>query len=472
MKQLFFSTFLLFSLASGLIAETTEEQNRSSYKAIKEKAATHNIQFFNATWSDMLGNLKELKLPISKLDSALEALFFDGSSMGGFKQIFESDLRLKLDPRSFWINSYETEQFPSMRIFCDILDTNGLPYENDPRSCLKKVIEEAKDMGYSCVCGTEIEFFLLKNDNNVTPIDDNCYCGIIEDLHIKKFTEELLYILVELGLSPEKVHHEVAPGQFEVVLEHSNPLDLADRIQLTKHIIKTLSKQYGFKATFMPKPIAGINGTGMHIHISLKESGENTFFDQTKECFLSDKARSFISGILNRAEGINVLLNSEVNSSKRLVPGYEAPVFLCCGDKNRSAAIRIPEITRDTLAKNKGAAVRIELRWPDPSCNPYLAFAAVFKAGLAGIQNNEAPTPFVNRNLYNESLEEIRAAGIKILPESLNEALNLFEESEFAKELLGQSLHASYLKEKRNEWKEYLPEDSQQISNWELKRGI
>lgn len=439
-----------------------------------ETMRKHNIHFVDATWSDLYGKLKEITLPISKLDGALENnLFFDGSSIEGFTKIFESDLRLKLDEQSFWFDPESTEPFRSVRVFCDVLDTEGKPYSNDPRSCLKRVMYVASEQGYECVCGTEIEFFLFKEiDGQIVPVDRNGYCGIEEDTTLKLFKEELLDDLIKREVSPEKVHHEVAGGQFEIVLEHSDPLKLADRIQLTKHRIKLLSQKFGFKATFMPKPILGANGTGMHIHVSLRSKGRNAFFDIEKECYLSDEARSFISGLLKHAPGISSLLNSEVNSSKRLVPGYEAPVYLCWGDKNRSAAIRVPEVTREALTRNHGAPVRIELRWPDPECNPYLAFAAIFKAGLDGILNNTQHIAPINRNLYNDSPEQIRAAGISVLPGSLEESLDLFEKSEFAKELLSKSLHAAYLKGKRLEWSTYLQNSQPGISDWEFTKGL
>lgn len=475
MKRSIFSLLLLLSCSYGANADKLPPQlQESSIDRTLRNVRSHGVQFVNVTWSDILGKMKEITIPVHKLESALKNdMFFDGSSITGFTEIFESDLRLKIDTDSFSLSPWRSEGTSSSRFFCDVFDTDGNPYRNDPRSLLKKVITEAAENGYECLCGAEIEFFLFKKEGDkYLPADSGVYCGAEENAEMKFFKEALLYALVYLGVSPEKIHHEVAGGQLEVVLECCDPLTLADRIQLTKLAIKMFARQHGFIATFMPKPVEGENGTGMHIHASLKQDGNNAFFDYTKECYLSDAARSFITGILKHVPEINVLFNAEVNSSKRLVPGYEAPIFLCCGDKNRSAAIRVPEVTRENAEEHNGSAVRIELRWPDPECNPYLALAGLFKTGIEGIINQEAATPFVNKNLYHVSLEEIKARGITILPQSLKESLDLFETSSFAKKLLGESLHASYLKQKRKEWEKYLDENPQGITQWELARGL
>lgn len=435
----------------------------------------HGVQFIDVTWTDILGGLKEITLPVSRLESAFEnGLFFDGSSIAGFTQIFESDLRLKIDLGSFSLSPWNAGEMACGRFFCDVLDSDGNPYPNDPRGCLKRIVSRAHEMGYSCLCGVELEFFLFKKDKggSLQPLDKSGYCDAGESAEIKAFTQMLLYALGHLGLEVEKVHHEVANGQFEVVLSCCDPVTLADRIQLAKHAIKTFARQHSMVATFMPKPLNGVNGTGMHIHASLQKDGINAFFDAEKESFLSNEARSFITGILERAPEINVLFNAEVNSSKRLVPGYEAPVFLCCGNKNRSAAIRIPEVTRENIEKNNGAAVRIELRWPDASCNPYLALAGLFYAGLTGIHESAAHTPFINENLYHISQEEIAERGIQTLPRSLGKALEGFSKSSFARELLGDPLHAAYLEKKQKEWLHYCATLSQTITAWERSQGM
>lgn len=449
--------------------------NEPFSKKVTRNLRSQNVQFVDVTWSDILGHLKEITIPVSKLESALENdMFFDGSSITGFSEISESDLRLHLDPEAISLSPWKSKGFVSARFFCDVLDTNGKPYKNDPRSLLKSVIQEADTIGYSCLCGTELEFFLFKKNNDtIIPVDNIGYCAAQEDTGMNAFKNALLYTLIHLGVDPEKIHHEVASGQFEVVLSCTDPLTLADRIQLAKHTIKMFALQNNYIATFMPKPINNINGTGMHIHASLKKDGANAFFDASKECFLSDAARSFISGLLKRVPEVNVLFNPEINSSKRLVPGYEAPVFLCSGDKNRSTAIRIPEVTKENIEKTNGSTVRCELRWPDPECNPYLALATLFKAGIEGIENKEAHVDFVNSNLYHTSKEERDAANIKTLPASLDEAITLFEASDFAKDLLGKSLHTNIIKIKRNEVAEYKEiADNSKITNWELARGI
>jgi glutamine synthetase len=420
------------------------------YQKALKNVRTHDIPFIDITWSDILGNLKEISIPTERLEAAFEnGLFFDGSSIKGFTQIFESDLRLDIDPESISFSAWQSEGFASARFFCDLLDSEGVPHKNDPRSKLRAAIERAYNMGYECLCGAEIEFFLFKQENGrLFPFDQAGYCDAQEDAHMKAFQETLLYALNYQGINPEKIHHEVAPGQLEVVLRYTDPLTLADRIQLTRHTIKMLARQHGFFATFVPKPLNNENGSGMHIHASLKQNDVNAFYDATKECNLSDIARSFISGVLKHVPEINILFNAVPNSNERLVKGFEAPVYLCCGDKNRSAAIRIPETTNS-------AGTRIELRWPDSECNPYLALTALFETGLNGIEQNMEPVSFVNKNLYHVSAEEIEAAEIKALPESFEQALELFKNSDFAKKLLGTSLHESYYTLKEKELNRY-----------------
>ncbi len=415
---------------------------------------SQDIQFIDVTFSDVLGNLKEITVPTNKIGSALKyGMFIDGSSIKGFTQIFESDLCLELDLESLSVSPWQIEGIKTGRFFCTVVDADGNPFANDPRAVLQKEIENARTMGYTCLCGTELEFFLFKKDGSVLiPVDNNGYCDVETNARMKAFKETLVYALNHLGLDIEKIHHEVATGQLEVVLSYTNPLELADRIQLAKHTIIMFAAQSDYTAVFMPKPIKGINGSGMHIHVSLmREDGQNAFYDATKENYLSDEARSFITGLLERAPEINLLFNFDVNSAKRLVPGYEAPVFLCCGSKNRSAAIRVPDVSKAALEGTNGKPVRIELRWPDASCNPYLALAGLFRAGLEGIKNQAAPTPFINTNLYHISQQDRETLGIKTLPATFRESIVLFEKSDFAQQLLGSSLHHEIAKLKRAE---------------------
>ena len=308
------------------------------------------------------------------------------------------------------------------------------------------------------------------------PCDTDGYCQIENNAQKKAFKEMLLYALMQSGIDPEKIHHEVALGQMEVVLAYNTPMVMAEKLLLAKHVITVFAEQNGYIATFMPKPIYGVNGTGMHIHASMKKDGLNAFYDAGKPCYLSDDARSFMSGLLKRVPEINILFNAEVNSYKRLVPGYEAPIYLCCGEKNRSAAIRIPEVCRETLEATKGAPVRIELRWGDPECNPYLAFAALFKAGIEGIKEKEAHAELVKENLYHVSKEYLEERNIKTIPESLEKGIELFETSEFAQELLGKKLHKSYCDLKKAEWEDFMKDTKRYdpfiISEWEIDKGI
>lgn len=475
MQHLLFSLLFLLSYASATIMQAhieLEQQVTHQPTEVVRYLRSQGIQFIDATWTGLDGKLYEITIPVYRLESALQdGMFFDGSSIKGFSQITQSDLHLTLDKDSLALSPWKSEGFACARFFCDTSS------ENDPRTTLKNVIKEAEEHGYTGLCGAEIEFFLFKQENDqYNQINNSSYCAAELNAEMKAFKEALLYALIHLGVNPEKIHAEVAAGQFEIVIGCCQPLQLADKIQLTKYAITMFAQQHGYKAVFMPKPVYGINGSGMHIHMSVKQGDRNLFFDATKEYYLSDAARSFISGVLSKAYEIDLLINPEVNSFKRLVAGYEAPVYLCCGEKNRSAAIRIPDVNHKTVHENQGAAVRIELRWPDASCNPYLALAALFKAGFDGIEQNLPATPCVNENLYHVDLAAITARGIQTLPDSLEAACQAFKNSEFAKELLGQSLHRTYLAIKETEWQEYFTENgfenASEITQWELNRGF
>jgi len=479
MKKIFLSLMLLLCSSATLlsIAGALESKADRALRNIK----AHNIQFIDVTFCDPLGKLYEVTIPAHKLETALKSdMFFDGSSIRGYSEIAESDLRLKIDTESLSFSPWKAGELSSARFFCDICDTDGTPYKKDPRYILKKTMDEAKELGYECFCGVELEFFLFKKNvgskNGLIPCDTDGYCQIETSAQKKAFKEMLLYALMQSGIDPEKIHHEVALGQMEVVLTYNNPMIMAEKLLLAKHVITMFAEQNGYIATFMPKPITGVNGTGMHIHASMKKDGINAFYDADKHCYLSDDARYFISGLLKRVPEMNILFNPEVNSYKRLVAGYEAPIYLCCGEKNRSAAIRIPEICRENLEASNGAAVRIELRWGDAECNPYLAFAALFKAGIEGIKNKETHVKFVKENLYHVSKDYLTEHEIKTIPESLEAAIKYFETSDFAKDLLGELLHKSYIEIKKSEWDDFLKNtkgyDPFVVSKWEIEKGI
>jgi glutamine synthetase len=483
MKKIFLSLALLLCSTMALVSHDTKIEGAVESKIDRalRNIRSHNIQFIDITFCDPLGNLYEVTIPVHKLETALRNdMFFDGSSIKGYSEIAESDLRLKVDTDSLSFSPWKAGELSSARFFCDICDTDGTPYKKDPRYILKKIMDQAKELGYECLCGVELEFFLFKKDvqerGSLIPCDTDGYCQIETSTQKKAFKEMLLYALMQSGIDPEKIHHEVALGQMEVVLTYNDPMIMAEKLLLAKHVIKMFSEQNGYIATFMPKPITGVNGTGMHIHASMKKNGINAFYDTEKHCYLSDDARYFVSGLLKRVPEMNILFNPEVNSYKRLVSGYEAPIYLCCGDKNRSAAIRIPEVCRETLGASKGAAVRIELRWGDAECNPYLAFAALFKAGIEGIQNKETHVEFVKENLYHVSKEYLQERGIKTIPENLDAAIALFESSAFVKELLGESLQKSYIDIKKDEWQDFLKESKRYdpfiVSEWEVNKGI
>lgn len=472
MKNNFLSIVLLttlFGVHSG--AQANVEQ---TIKFVR----SNNIQFGHFIFFDAFGKVKELIFPRAYLEGALKnGVFFDGSSVPGYSVINQSDLCLKADLQHIYISPWKTENSLSAYFVTSIFDFDGTPYKRSPRTILEKVTKRAKEMGYECLCGIELEFFLFKpdKDGNLIPCDGDIYCDAGTNPQMNAFKEGLLYALTHIGLQPEKVHHEVAGGQYEIVLEHVDAITMADRLLLAKHFIKMFARQHGFVASFMPKPIAGINGSGMHVHVSLKSENGNAFYDKTGPVFLSKIAQSFISNLLKRIPEINILLNTEVNSFKRLIPGYEAPVYLCCGEKNRSAAIRIPEVLQGSLEKTNGAAVRFELRSPDSECNPYLAFAALFQAGLDGIEEQVHAVPLIKENLYHADKDVLKQKGICVIPENLEKSIVLFEQSDFAKNLLGADLHAKFCEVKKNEWRSYLEQENHDplvITKWEKHRGI
>ena len=439
---------------------------------------SNNIQFGHFIFFDAFGKIKELVFPRTYLEEALQkGVFFDGSSVPGYSIINQSDLCLKADLQHVYISPWKTENSLSAYFISSIFDFDETPYKCSPRTILERVTKRAKDMGYECLCGIELEFFLFKQnrDGNLIPSDNEIYCDSGTNPEMNAFKEGLLYALTHIGLQPEKIHHEVAGGQYEIVLGYTDAVTMADRLLLAKHFIRMFARQNGLIASFMPKPIAGVNGSGMHIHVSLKKETGNAFYDKKGPAFLSKEAQSFISNLLKRIPEINILLNSEVNSSKRLIPGFEAPVYLCCGEKNRSAAIRIPEVSQSILEKTNGAAVRFELRSPDAECNPYLAFAGLFQAGLDGIEQQTSAVPLIKENLYHVDKNILKEQGICTIPESLEDAFTLFKESTFAKDLLGEALHTKFYQTKQSEWKAYIQQEKHDlftITTWEKQRGI
>ena len=426
-------------------------------KVVKEKG----VKYIHLQFMDILGQVKSVMIPQIMLEKALnEGIIFDGSSIAGYATIDESDMRAVPDPSTFQIMPDDPR---TATIICDTYLPNGKRFEGDPRFVLQRMLEKAESKGFKFVTGPEFEFFLFKMEDGKPTLQPNDYGGYFDFGPVDQGEEvrkEIIGIFADMNYMPEAAHHEVAPGQHEIDLRYGYALTIADRILTLKAMIKRVALKYGLYATFMPKPVFGINGTGMHVHQSLLtlDCEGNTFYDPNGRWELSDVALHYIGGILKHADETTAILNSWVNSYKRLVPGYEAPVYISCANLNRSALIRVPA--------GRGMKTRIELRNPDPAGNPYLQFAVMLAAGLDGIDKRIEPPEPVEHNIYAMTPEERRKIGIKSLPESLGEALHHLSRSEFMKNILGEHVFNHFLYVKRREWEEYRA----QVTQWEIEK--
>ena len=465
----FFSLFLsIFMITSCDMIITRDFFKDLTTVDIINASSQENVEFVHVYFTALSGNFHDIIIPINKLESALiNGLKYDGSSIPGCSNIFESDMHLALDFNSFFINPKIKNQPKTARIFADVYQDETTPYSADPRYLLKQAIELAASCGYDFFVGPEIEFFLVEKNSNgeIIPWDSGYYCGIESQQKHETIKFEIMQMLLDNGINLEKLHHEVAPGQHELVIQYNNPLIIADHIMLTKHLVKQVAANYGLIATFMPKPFFGMNGTGMHIHFSLAEraTGWNAFFDENDDAFLSPIAHNFIAGILNRIEDGALIFNSTVNSFKRLVPGYEAPVYICWAKKNRSALIRIPQIN-----SNQPYAARAEIRSADALCNPYLAFTLLLQSGLAGIMNDEQIADAIEENLFKLTLAEIQARNIVMLPSSLQQAIHNFADSDDMSEIFSETFMKEYIKLKTAEALAY----QKTVTDWEIKRYL
>jgi glutamine synthetase len=427
------------------------------------------VRFVNLQFTDIVGSVKSVTIPIHQLSDSFEhGTWFDGSSIEGFARIAESDMYLSPDPSTFQIVPWERDENVTARVICRVFTPNGEPFPGDPREVLMRVLQEARDLGFDYYTGPELEFFLLvpgaNGSESPLPHDRGGYFDLSTDLAIS-VRKEMVNALQDMGIEVEASHHEVAIGQHEIDFRYGPALATADNAVTFKYTLKAVAQQHGLQATFMPKPIFGVNGSGMHVHQSLFRCGteENAFVDSNDEYGLSDIARQFIAGQLTHARGMSAVLASTVNSYKRLVPGYEAPVYISWARTNRSALIRVPRISPE---KQKSA--RIELRFPDPAANPYLAFAVMLKAGLDGIKNNIPLPPPVEENLYHLGEERRRASGINVLPGSLFEAVIDLQSDTVIQEGLGETLYERFVEAKTGEWDEY----RMQVTPWELERYL
>ncbi|MFQ6088020.1 MAG: type I glutamate--ammonia ligase [Candidatus Methanofastidiosia archaeon] len=432
-------------------------------KVISE-AKKEGVKFIRLQFTDILGTPKNCAVTIDRLEEVLdEGLWFDGSSIEGFVRIHESDMIAMPDSSTFRILPWTVKDKKVARVICDIEDTKGKPFKGDPRYALKKMLKEATDMGYNYYIGPEAEFFLFKTENGFTttpePQDKAGYFDLDNVDLGTDIRKETMMVLEEMGIKSECSHHEVAVGQHEIDFVYQEALSMADTLVTYKYVLKKIASKYGMYASFMPKPIQGINGSGMHTHQSLWRREENAFYDENGEYNLSDIARYFVGGQLKHCRNFTAITNSLVNSYKRLIPGYEAPVYISWGRRNRSALIRVPSIR-----KGKKSSARIELRSPDPACNPYLAFAVMLKAGLDGIKKKIEPPDPVEEDVYHFDDRKLAKFYIKTLPNSLFDALLELDKDDVIKEALGSYICEKFTEAKRAEWESY----RQSVSRWEL----
>lgn len=415
-----------------------------------------DVNFIRLVFTDINGKLKNVELSKSQLERVIDGeAMFDGSSIKGFSRIEESDMYLMPDLNTLKIMPWTLEGERKVAlIFCNSYTTDRVPFSGDPRNVLIRTLEKAKKLGYEVNVGPEPEFFLLKEDGS--PNDNGGYFDLSPVDTAVNTRRDIVLALEELGFTVEAAHHEVAQGQHEVDFKYEEALKTADNIQLFKYVVDNVARQHGLKATFMPKPFQGVNGSGMHCNISLFKDGENVFAGEGRE--LSDVAKHFIAGVLKHARSVAAVTNPTVNSYKRIVPGYEAPVYVAWSGSNRSCMIRIPA--------SRGKATRVEVRNPDPAANPYLALAVLIEAGLRGIEENAIAPAEEKHNLFALDYDEIKALGIEALPGNLIEAVEELKKSELVKEVFGNELFGSFVKEKQKEWDEY----RLSISEWEIKR--
>ena len=434
---------------------------------ILKSAKENGVEFVRLQFTDLFGKMKNVAITVSQLEKALENdCMFDGSSIDGFVRIDESDMYLPPDFDTWCIVPWrKKDDIQTGRLICSVYKSdNKTPFEGDPRNVFKKVIEEAAQMGYGFNVGPECEFFLFKLDEEGKPTtqtaDEAGYFDLNPIDHGENCRRDICLALEKMGYVIEASHHEVAEGQHEIDFQFGEGLTTADRVMTFKHVVKTYATKHHLHATFMPKPIFGINGSGMHTNMSLYEleTGKNVFDDPSGELGLSKEAYSFIAGIMEHIKGIAVFSNPTVNSYKRLVPGYEAPSYLVWSTSNRSCLVRIPA--------SRGKGTRVELRCPDPTCNPYLEMALCLAAGLDGIKKGLVPKPAYDENVFALSDDELEKEGIECLPGSLEEAIKEAEKDPFIKQTLGEHVYENYIEGKKREWNEY----KMQISQWEVNR--
>jgi len=434
---------------------------------ILKKVKDLDIRFIDMQFTDLMGIVKAVTIPVSKLEDALEqSVWFDGSSIQGFARIFESDMYLMPDISTFavipWTKGTGNE---TARFICDVYTPNGKAYEGSPRAVLKRQIEKAKALGYDYNVGPELEFFLFHKKNgavNPLPHDHGGYFDQSTDL-ATVIRQDMANVLQGFNIDVEALHHEVAAGQHEIGFRYGDALTIADHATTFKYAIKAVAHQNDLHATFMPKPVAGVNGSGMHVHQSIFKDGDNSFYNKDSKYHLSETALHFIGGQLKHARAMAAVMNPTVNSYKRLVPGYEAPVYISWANTNRSALIRIPRYT-----PGRENSTRCELRCPDPTSNPYLAFSVMLAAGLDGIKNKIKPPEPLEENIFDLTEADLKLHDVSTLPASLREALDELESNPVISDALGDTAREAFVSAKRKEWEDY----SMSVTQWELDRYL
>ncbi len=448
--------------------------NRSKEEAaeyVLKTSKEHDVKFIRLWFTDILGMLKSFAITVEELEGALqEGMGFDGSSIEGFARIDESDMVAMPDPDTFDLLPWRPREHRAVaRMFCDILKPGGQPFEGDPRFVLKRNLKRAADLGYTYYVGPELEYFYFKQDPNdpTSPttqvLDKGGYFDLTPRDAAVDMRKDTVLQLEEMGIGVEYSHHEVAHSQHEIDMRYTDALTMADNVMTYRLVVKEVAMQHGVYATFMPKPVYGMNGSGMHVHQSLFKGEKNAFFDSDDPYHLSKVAKGYIAGLLKHAPEITAVCNQWVNSYKRLVPGYEAPVYLSWARRNRSDLVRVPE-----YRPGREKATRIEFRSPDPACNPYLAFSVMLAAGLEGIEKGYEPPEPVEENVYEMSAKEREERNIGVLPASLLEAIQIAENSEVVRKALGDHVFDAFIQNKKIEWDEY----RSQVTEYELDKYL
>jgi glutamine synthetase len=422
------------------------------------------VRFVRLWFTDVLGSLKGFAITPAELEGALEeGMTFDGSAIEGYSRVQESDMLAVPDANTFDIVPWRGDDAPVARMFCDVQHLSGDPFEGDPRFVLKRNLDRAREKGFTFYAGPEIEFFYFESDTNPVPLDHAGFFDLTQSDMASELRKRTILTLEQMGIPVEYSFHENGPSQHEIDLRYTDALTMADNVMTFRTVVRQVAQDLGVHATFMPKPIAGAFGSGMHTHMSLFEGDVNAFHDAGDSYGLSKVGKCFIAGLLRHAKEITAVTNQTVNSYKRLIEGYEAPTYICWARNNESALVRVPIPKR-----GKESSTRIEFRSPDPACNPYLAFSVMLAAGLQGIDEGYDLPPEATNNIFEMTAEERRVEGIDSLPQSLAESLDVMEQSELVAKALGEHVFDFFIRNKRAEWESY----KQQVTPWELDRYL